>query len=302
MNKQCWCGHDDLHAWNTEYTVCRSCGTLIDNTQDGHQADNTDNADNLLYEQDYWYKSKLAEYQKMGCKNFDDVILYHFRERSAYWMTYLLKHLLPPATIIEIGCGVGTFAYWLLHLGFAVTATELNPDWRSFIRQKLAIDVSDYQLSCAPENSARYDAVIMMDVFEHLCNPLDMTAALRNELKEDGIIMLQMPQVPVDAEYSRLLAQKASFLRYLLPGEHVRLYPRLAVQRLFTRAGFRHILFYPSIFPDDMFFVASRRPLKRYSDDRIQSTFLANPHAVAAYAALENFRRLVARMNATHNA
>jgi 2-polyprenyl-3-methyl-5-hydroxy-6-metoxy-1,4-benzoquinol methylase len=250
-----------------------------------------------LYEQDYWHKKMLAEYQKIGCKNFDDVILYHFRERAAYWMTYLLKHLLPPATVMEIGCGVGTFAYWLRQLGFAVTATEVNPAWRAFIRQKLAIDVSDYRLSCSPENSARYDAVVMMDVFEHLSDPLDMTAALRNELKEDGIIMLQMPQVPVDAEYGSLLAQKASFLRYLLPGEHVRLYPRLAVQRLFTRAGFRHILFYPSIFHDDMFFVASRRPLKNYDDDRIQHTFLANPNAVAAYAALENFRRFVALHN-----
>ncbi|MDR1685967.1 MAG: class I SAM-dependent methyltransferase [Desulfovibrio sp.] len=209
-------------------------------------------------------------------------------------MTYILKHILPPATVIEIGCGVGTFAYWLQQLGFAVTATELNPDWRSFIRQKLAIDVSDYQLSCSSENSAHYDAVIMMDVFEHFSNPLDMTAALRNELKEGGIIMLQMPLVPAGAEYSLLLAQKASFLRYLLPGEHVRLYPKLAAQRLFTRAGFRHILFYPSIFPGDMFFVASRRPLKQYRDDIIQEAILANPHAVAAYAALENFRRLIA--------
>ncbi|MDR2123782.1 MAG: class I SAM-dependent methyltransferase [Desulfovibrio sp.] len=294
MNQQCWCGRDDLHAWNTEYTMCRSCGTLIDNTSE-YNAAYVENFCNPLYDQDYWYKKMLQEYQKIGCKNFDDVILYHFRERAAYWMHYLLKHLLPPATVIEIGCGVGTFAYWLRQLGFDVTATELNPAWRSFVRKKLAIEVSDYQLSSSPENCARYDAVFMMDVFEHLANPLDMTAALCNELKEDGIIMLQMPQVPDDAEYSRLLEQKASFLRYLLPGEHVRLYTVLAARRLMMRAGFRYMLFYPSIFHDDMFFIASRRPLKYYDDDMIRQTVLANPHAVAAYAALENFRRLVAQ-------
>jgi 2-polyprenyl-3-methyl-5-hydroxy-6-metoxy-1,4-benzoquinol methylase len=302
MNKQCWCGHDDLHTWNTEYIVCRSCGTLIDNTSDADNPGNTGESGNSLYDLDYWYKIKLAEYQKIGCKNFDEVILYHFRERAAYWMTYLLTHLLPPATVIEVGCGVGTFTYWLQQLGFTVTATELSPAWRSIIREKLDIDVSDYQLSSAPEHNAHYDAVIIMDVFEHLYNPLDMTAALRSELKEDGIIMLQMPQVPVDAEYSRLLEQKASFLRYLIPGEHVRLYPRQAVQRMFTRAGFRYLIFYPSIFPDDMFFVASRRPLKTYNEEHIRQTFLANPHAIAAYAALENFKRLVACMNRTRNA
>jgi 2-polyprenyl-3-methyl-5-hydroxy-6-metoxy-1,4-benzoquinol methylase len=302
MHKQCWCGHDDLHAWNTEYAVCRSCGTLIDNTEDAVHPVTAGESSNLLYDQNYWHKKMLSEYQKIGYNDFDAVILYHFRERAAYWMIYLLKHLLPPATVIEIGCGVGTFSYWLKHLGFTVTATELDPAWRSFIRKKLDIDVSDYQLSRSPENSARYDAVIMLDVFEHLSNPLDITAALCKELKEDGIVMLQMPQVPIDADYSRLLEQKASFLRYLSPGEHVRLYTKQAAQRMFTRAGFRHMVFYPSIFPDDMFFVASRRPLKKYNDDRIQQTVLANPHAVAAYAALENSKHLAAYINKTRNA
>jgi 2-polyprenyl-3-methyl-5-hydroxy-6-metoxy-1,4-benzoquinol methylase len=301
MHKQCWCGHDDLHAWNAEYAVCRSCGTLIDNTYDAINPANIGESDNLLYDSDYWHKKMLSEYQKLGCKNFDEIILYHFRERAAYWMTYLLTHILPPASVIEIGCGVGTFAYWLQQLGFSVTATELDAAWCSFIRQKLNIDVSDYQLSCSPENSGRYDAVIMLDVFEHLSDPLAMTANLRNELKEDGIIMLQMPQVPVDAEYCRLLEQKASFLRYLLPGEHVRLYPKQAVQRLFIRAGFRYMIFYPSIFPDNMFFIASRRPLKRYNGEHIQQIFLANPRAIVAYAALENFKQLVACMNKTRN-
>jgi hypothetical protein len=133
-----------------------------------------------------------------------------------------------------------------------------------------------------------------MDVFEHLSDPLAVTAALGNELKEDGVVMLQMPQVPENAEYGRLLERNASFLRCLLPGEHVRLYPRHAAQRMFFRAGFRYMKFYPSIFPDDMFFAASKRPLKNYDDDRVRQTFLADPQAIAAYAALENFRRLVA--------
>jgi hypothetical protein len=52
--------------------------------------------------------------------------------------------------------------------------------------------------------------------------------------------------------------------------------------------------FYPGIFPDDMFFAASKRPLKNYDDDRIQQTFLADPRSIAAYAALENFKSLAA--------
>jgi 2-polyprenyl-3-methyl-5-hydroxy-6-metoxy-1,4-benzoquinol methylase len=295
-NNTCWCGHDDLHVWNSDYFLCRGCGTLIDNLSAGHDTGNSDDSDSSLYDQDYWHKKMLSEYQKMGCKDFDDVILYHFRERAAYWMIYLLKHLAPPATVIEIGCGVGTFAYWMQQLGFTVSATELNPAWRAFIQQKLGLEVSDYRLSCDPSKKARFDAVVMLDVFEHLTDPLDMTAAVGNELKEDGIIMVQMPQLPENADYNRLVERNASFLRYLLPGEHVRLYSRQAAQRMFTRAGFRYMAFYPSIFRDDMFFVASRRPLKNYSEERMRQIFLSNPQAVAAYAALENFKRLAACM------
>jgi 2-polyprenyl-3-methyl-5-hydroxy-6-metoxy-1,4-benzoquinol methylase len=241
-----------------------------------------------LYDSSYWLDKMLGIYKKSGCKDIDDVILLHYRERAAYWLRYFLMHLLPPARVIEIGCGMGTFSHWLGQLGYEVMATELSPVWRDVVRGKLGINISDYSLGIEPDRAGRFDAVIMMDVLEHILDPATLFKAICNDLKTDGILVIQMPEYDGKTSYKKIRKREHRFFCYLLPKEHVFLYSWYGCSDLLTRHGFTHVQRYPAIFQDDMFLVASRVPLRYVSSEDARKAFM-RPETIAAYAALKNY-------------
>jgi len=290
MRYVCWCGTNQLEPWNDTYVRCPDCQTLIDISPSRELTAVSDDGTSL-YDSGYWFDKMLAAYRGMGCTDVDAVILYHYRERAAYWLQHLLPHLLPPARILEIGCGIGTFSHWLMQLGFEVTATELSPAWRAYISAKLGLDVSDYAPNTRPERAGRFDAVVMMDVLEHIPDPHSLFQALANELKKSGAFMAQLPAYMEKTSYRTLKFFNDPFLRYLLPGEHVLLYSWRGITRLLNQYGFSHIRRYDSIFENDMFFVASRLPLIEHEPAEIDERFML-PGTIAPYAALKNYQKL----------
>lgn len=283
MEKICWCGNSYLAPWHDSYLVCAECQTLI-NTAESPSSENVADDGTSIYDSSYWIEGMLAAYKsEYGCEDIDDVIFLHYRERAAYWVQTFLRHMLPPAKVLEIGCGMGTFTHWLYQLGFEAVATELSPGWRRIISDKLGIAVSDYKLSAAGDRTASFDAIVAFDVLEHIEAPLPFFEALRNELKQDGIIMLQLPCYPENSTYAKL---DKEFTRHLHT-DHMIIYSKKSIKMLLEKFGFAHVKFYDNINGGDMFLIASHCPLEKYGPKEMQTSF-ARPATIAPYAALLN--------------
>ncbi len=285
----CWCGEKSLEPWSEEYLRCPICGTLVDIHNDGQDQHGVMDDGASLYDASYWFDKMLALYKDMGYATIEEVILYHYRERAAFWMQHFLQYVLPPANVLEIGCGLGTFCHWLQHLGFTAQGTEMSPSWRGILQEKLGISVSDYTVGTNPDRADKFDAIVLLDVLEHISTPLELFAGIANELKPDGIVMIQMPEYDGCSPFAEMHGKQHSFLRYLLPKEHVFLYSHDGVRMLLRRFGFTHIQAHPSIFPDDMFLFASRSPLYPFGPVKIENR-LMQPERIAAYAALKNWQ------------
>lgn len=285
----CWCGKKKLELWSADYFRCPVCGTLVDVHNDGQDTRAVVDDGASLYDVGYWFDKMLPLYKEMGYSSIEEVILYHYRERAAFWMQHFLRHALPPGNVLEIGCGLGTFCHWLQQLGFDAHGTEMSPVWRRVLQEKLGIFVSDYTVGANLENANRFDAIVLLDVLEHISTPMELFAGIAHELKTDGIVMIQMPEYDGVSSYDEMLKKQHSFLRYLLPREHVFLYSHVGVRLLLRHFGFTHIQTYPSIFPDDMFLFASRASLRSFDPVEIEKC-LMRPERIAAYAALKNWQ------------
>lgn len=290
MTDKCWCGNEHLSIWNDDYSLCNECTTLINVTKKKPLGLVKDDGSSL-YDISYWTDHMFSIYNEIGLATFYDIILYHYSERAAYWADHLLRHIVPQSRTLEIGCGMGSLTHWLKNLGFDASATELSPAWRRELTEKLAIPVSDYKISSAPERSNSFDAILLMDVFEHFLDPLYEMKAIANELTPEGIVMMQLPCYDGISCYPDLQKKDHGFLRQLLPGEHIFLYSKLAIQKMLSMHAFTHIAWYPSIFPGDMFFIASRYPLKHFTQSQIDE-FYRHPNTIAPYAALKNYQKL----------
>jgi SAM-dependent methyltransferase len=97
--------------------------------------------------------------------------------------------------VFEFGHGVGSTAILLLRNGFDVTLGDVSPHYRAFAeyrlrRRGLSAAFLDL-LADAPEPGA-YDAVVSLDVLEHIPDPLPEIHKLWSCLKPGGVMVLNI--------------------------------------------------------------------------------------------------------------
>ncbi|MDR2745641.1 MAG: class I SAM-dependent methyltransferase [Desulfovibrio sp.] len=282
--KSCWCGNRELLPWGGGYLRCPHCETLTDAAS---LTGDEGRKESGLYGEDYWTGKMAAAYAEMGCSSLDEVLILHYHERAAHWLSHIVRHVLPPARIFEMGCGMGTLVRWLCDLGYAAVGTEMSPAWRRRLREKPGIRAMSPAAFARVFRGVNFDCAILMDVLEHLSDPLAELKKIRKLLKPEGLLILQLPEYPAGASYGELAGH--AFLRMLLPGEHVFLYSRAALTRLLHRFGFTHVKWLPKLFPADMFVIAGTQPLPRYSGKEISGRLLADAKNLTAFAALNNY-------------
>jgi SAM-dependent methyltransferase len=103
---------------------------------------------------------------------------------------------LPGASVLEIGCGTGSFTSLLAARGHRVVALDLNPDYVEIAQRRTAhLDEVDIRCADVTEISwePRFDAVLLLDVLEHIENDVEVLLRLRNALKPNGVLVLKVP-------------------------------------------------------------------------------------------------------------
>ncbi len=167
----------------------------------------------------------------------------HDRARTAYFrqrLAQLDRHRNGRARggrLFEVGCGAGILMQVAIARGWTVDAVELsaplaaraqanNPDSRILVG-----DIADFNA-----NGRTYDAVIALDVLEHVLSPRDMLEKCFDLLKPGGLILLQTP----NAQSLRFRMQGARW-GMLDPDQHLHLFSSRALEALLMTLGFEVI-------------------------------------------------------------
>lgn len=157
-----------------------------------------------------------------------------------------IEPLLPKAldAVLEIGCGSGSTMEWIRSVRPTryAAGVELFP-----AAAEIAKSVFD-AVETADVNSARYnfevgqfDAILALDVLEHLADPAPVVRRLCEKLKPGGVFIASIPNI---AHYSASLPLLfRGTWEYedegLLDGTHLRFFTRRSALALFTDVGLR---------------------------------------------------------------
>jgi 2-polyprenyl-3-methyl-5-hydroxy-6-metoxy-1,4-benzoquinol methylase len=262
----CWCGESNLQEFSPDYWYCQTCGTLVlRNWPDEPLLDVHDTGE--LYSKEY-YLSRLPE--QYGYPDLLSRARYDLSDRVLHWLNTLVQFKLPPAAILELGCGHGGFVAVLQEAGYDATGLELSPWLVEWAKELFQIPVLQGPLEKQNLLPNSLDVVALMDVLEHLPDPEHTMRLAASLLKEDGFFLIQTPDFHEDYTFSSLLEKKHPFLQQFKTDQHLFLFSQRSVQELFKRIGFNWVQFEPAIFSDyDMFFIASRYSLSRNSSDDV---------------------------------
>ena len=289
--RRCWCGASDLRNFSPEYSVCAECGTLVSQQSLTDDQLFVNNDDTDFYGKQYWIQHQQQDlgFPDIHARARNDLV-----ERNLHWLRALLKYCLPPAKVMELGCAHGSFVALLRQAGYDAFGVEMSPWVVEFGKRAFGIPVSvgPVENLSVPEGSL--DAIALMDVLEHLPNPVATMAHCLRLLKPDGLLLIQTPQFREEMDFARLSETKGAFLEQLKADEHLYLFTDHSVSRLFRRLGIEHIQFEPAIFSHyDMFLVASRTQLQVNVPESIDSALPASsPSGRFALALLDLYQQV----------
>src|SRR5205814_5819411 len=112
---------------------------------------------------------------------------------------------------------------------------------------------------------------------EHLAEPRETMQRCAQLLGPNGFVVAQTPCYPDDREHRQLVEANHPFLAMLQEREHLHLFSRRAVSRLFAEVGLPHVRFEPALFPYDMAVVASRQELTPTDPRGREDVLLTSP-------------------------
>src|SRR5258708_32973293 len=118
-------------------------------------------------------------------------------------------------------------------------------------------------------------------------------------LTRDGFMIVQTPCFPVGRKYEEMVRNKDRFLEMLRPAEHLYIFSRQSLVRLFSELGAPFLYFEPAIFNDyDMFAVVSARELSPQTEQEGTDVLLRLPQGritQACFDAIARLKELVTR-------
>lgn len=150
-----------------------------------------------------------------------------FREKA----TGLLRHG-PIRDLAEIGCGPGQFLLEAARVGIEnVVGVDYNPWAIDQVRQR---GLSGYvgSIEALPAD-AQFDAIVMLDLLEHVTDPVEFLGNVRKRLRAGGRVLIMTPNI------RSLLAMvsRKKWVSFKIP-EHVFYYSPRSIRLLLEGAGF----------------------------------------------------------------
>lgn len=183
--KKCWCG-GLLEEWVPEfypYSVCRNCGCKSVVVRQ------TEKSLGMFYSEQYWY-----EYQTIhDCPSVEERYDSDMADRIPVYLQWIRQIQPLPAKILEVGCGNGRLLHELSLLGHQCSASEMDVRIANWVKEKTGIPV--FVGPFPPDSASGYDLIVVIDVLEHIYDPLRFVKQVRSRLKKGGKVLLHCPVV-----------------------------------------------------------------------------------------------------------
>lgn len=135
-------------------------------------------------------------------------------------------------SILEVGCGIGTFTELLGATGAEVVALDIDPDFAAAAEAATA-GQANVHVECADVTETRwherFDTVVMLDVVEHIADDEALLRELCRALVPGGRAIVKVPAMP---SIHGTLDEAVG---------HFRRYTRHSLEEVLARAGFTGI-------------------------------------------------------------
>ena len=138
--------------------------------------------------------------------------------------------------VLDIGCGKGFLAALLKRDGNRVVGVDSIPEApeHAVLEQYVRADLdADQERIVRGLQARRFDRVLLLDVLEHLVHPEGLLAAARAALKDNGCLVVSLPNVANITVRLMLLLGRFDYAdRGIMDRTHLRFFTRKTARQL----------------------------------------------------------------------
>lgn len=181
-----------------------------------------------VYSADYFSNDHFLSGRSDVLYGYHDYMLERFTRQSGYRaIVSRLKECIRtdarPHRLLDVGCGMGHFLDVAHDAGFSVRGVEFNPYAVAALRSKYVfpIECGDFMAY----DGGPVDAISMLDVIEHMRNPIAVLERARDLLPAGGVLVLTT--MDSDSVMSRLLGARLEDFRRVR--EHLFFFTRKSI-------------------------------------------------------------------------
>ncbi len=136
-------------------------------------------------------------------------------------VNFVSRFISKDSTIIDIGSGYGFFIDEMDKHGFNIIGLEISKERREISRKVTNVQVLDTNISKSPLEIEKVDYMILFHVLEHISNPIKFLETLRLHLKENGKVIIEVPNIDdlmleSNKAYRDFYWQRAHLLYFIL--------------------------------------------------------------------------------------
>ena len=285
VDRECWCGGTEFDEFSGSYLKCKKCKTLVLKRWPSKGTFSVVDDQNDFYGKKYYDSYLTSQY---GYPGLTQRAISDLPERCLYWLRAIVKYKLPPGRALEVGCGHGGLVALLRWSGFDASGLELSPWLVSYARETFDIPMFAGPVEGQAIQRGSLDVIALMDVLEHLPDPISTIKHCLALLKPDGILVIQTPNYTETKTYEEMIRDADPFIEQLKAKEHLFLFSESSIKTFFSSLGVHRIIFERAIFSQyDMFFVASRSPLPQNDAGAILEQLTSSPQGRMVQALID---------------
>lgn len=187
-----------------------------------------------MYDEDYY--NGRSEYSYKDERKNEKYEAYVWRAR----LKRIAEFVPAPADFLDVGCAYGGLALEARAAGYSAKGLDISKHAVAEARKR-GLDAKQGRITDHLFPSGSFDVVTMIEVIEHLEDPVSAIESLSRIIRPNGLLVVQT----ANFAGQQAVKEKDSY-HYYLPG-HLFYFSRSNLTELLHRHGFSRVVFFPGV-------------------------------------------------------